>query len=111
MFKNAIIYRIKANLPALSALEEALQKETFQPCGATQEQSSGWVPPRGEAHGALVESVGGQWMLRFHSRKSALEIIAGEALEKPWESDPRPAPKPLPLGGPHGLNPPHLQPA
>ena len=49
-------------------------------------------------------------LLRFHSRKSALEIIAGEALEKPWESDPRPAPKPLPLGGPHGLNPPHLQP-
>ena len=25
-------------------------------------------------------------LLRFHSRKSALEIIAGEALEKPWES-------------------------
>lgn len=67
MIKNAIIYRISANLPDLSALEEALQKDTFQPCGPTQEQSSGWVPPRGEAHGALVESVGGQWMLRFHT--------------------------------------------
>ena len=72
MFKNAIIYRIKANLPDLSALEEALQKETFQPCGATQEQSTGWVPPRGEAHGALVESVGGQWMLRFHTESKIL---------------------------------------
>ena len=72
MFKNAIIYRISANLPDLSALEEALQKETFQPCGATQEQSSGWVPPRGEAHGALVESVGGQWMLRFHTESKIL---------------------------------------
>ena len=72
MFKNAIIYRIKANLPDLSALEEALQKKTFQPCGATQEQSSGWVPPRGEAHGALVESVGGQWMLRFHTESKIL---------------------------------------
>ena len=72
MFKNAIIYRISANLPDLSALEEALQKETFQPCGATQEQSTGWVPPRGEAHGALVESVGGQWMLRFHTESKIL---------------------------------------
>lgn len=67
MFKNAIIYRISANLPDLSALEEALQKETFQPCTPTQEKSEGWVPPRGEAHGALAESVGGQWMLRFHT--------------------------------------------
>lgn len=72
MFKNAIIYRISANLPDLSALEEALQKETFQPCGATQEQSTGWVPPRGEAHGALVESVGGQWILRFQSESKIL---------------------------------------
>lgn len=72
MIKNAIIYRISANLPDLSALEEALQKDTFQPCGPTQEQSSGWVPPRGEAHGALVESVGGQWMLRFQSESKIL---------------------------------------
>ena len=72
MINNAIIYRISANLPDLSALEEALQKDTFQPCGPTQEQSSGWVPPRGEAHGALVESVGGQWMLRFQSESKIL---------------------------------------
>jgi recombination associated protein RdgC len=34
-------------------------------CGATQEKSLGWVVPRGEAHGPLAESVGGQWILRF----------------------------------------------
>ena len=67
MIKNAIIYRISANLPDLPALEEGLQKAAFQPCTPTQEKSEGWVPPRGEAHGALVESVGGQWMLRFHT--------------------------------------------
>lgn len=72
MFKNAILYRISANLPDLPSLEEALQKATFQPCGATQEQSTGWVPPRGEANGALVESVGGQWMLRFHTESKIL---------------------------------------
>lgn len=67
MIKNAIIYRISANLPDLPALEEGLQKAAFQPCRPSQEKSEGWVPPRGEAHGALVESVGGQWMLRFHT--------------------------------------------
>ena len=67
MIKNAIIYRISANLPDLPALEEGLQKAAFQPCRPSQEKSEGWVPPRGEAHGTLVESVGGQWMLRFHT--------------------------------------------
>lgn len=72
MIKNAIIYRISANLPDLSELEEALQKATFQPCTPNQEKSAGWAPPRGEAHGALVESIGGQWMLCFHSEVKLL---------------------------------------
>ena len=79
MIKNAIIYRISANLPDLPALEEGLQKATFQPCGATQEKSSGWVPPRGEAHGALVESVGGQWMLRFHTE---IKLLPSSVVQK-----------------------------
>ena len=58
MIKNAIIYRISANLPDLPALEEGLQKAAFQPCRPSQEKSEGWVPPRGEAHGALVEQPG-----------------------------------------------------
>ena len=84
MFKNAIIYRIKANLPDLSAMEEALQKAAFQPCTPTQEKSEGWVPPRGEAHGALVESVGGQWMLRFHTESKILpaSVVQKRAQEK-----------------------------
>jgi recombination associated protein RdgC len=71
VFKNLIAYRIGAGWPDESAgepllqIEEALAKTPFSPCGPTQERAAGWVPPRGEAHGALAESVGGQWILRF----------------------------------------------
>lgn len=66
LFKNLIVYRIE---PAWSqdfvAAEEALQPLRFAPCGASQEKSVGWVPPRGEEHGPLIESVDGQWVLEF----------------------------------------------
>lgn len=68
-----IMYRIAAQWTgSLEQIEEALQKTPFQPCGATQEQSAGWVPPRGEAHGVLAESVGGQWILRYMSESKVL---------------------------------------
>ena len=66
MLKNLIIYRIAPLfVPALADIEAALAKAPFMECGATQEKSLGWVPPRGDAHGPLAESVGGQWILRF----------------------------------------------
>ncbi|MGL5004969.1 MAG: recombination-associated protein RdgC, partial [Casimicrobium sp.] len=66
MFKNIILYRIADDWkPDLNKIEEGLKSMPFLPCGATQDQSMGWAPPRGEAHGALVESVAGQWMLRL----------------------------------------------
>lgn len=67
MFKQLIVYRIapESVLPDAAALDEALAKMVFMGCGATQEKSVGWIPPRGEEHGALVESVGGQWILRL----------------------------------------------
>lgn len=68
MFKSGIIYRIAESwTPDLQALEDTLQKTPFTECTATQERSVGWVPPRGEANGPLVESVAGQWILRFTS--------------------------------------------
>lgn len=68
MFSNMIIYRIAQQFEgSLQMIEQALQKTPFQACGATQEKSLGWVPPRGEEHGLLAENVGGQWMLRFFS--------------------------------------------
>lgn len=73
MFKNMVMYRIAAQWQgSVEAVEQALQKAQFSPCSATQELSLGWVPPRGQAHGALVESVGGQWVLRFHSESKIL---------------------------------------
>ncbi len=66
MFKNIILYRIADEWKGeLADVEKGLQSMQFQPCGATQDQSMGWAPPRGDAHGALVESVAGQWMLRL----------------------------------------------
>ncbi|GAO70969.1 recombination-associated protein RdgC [Comamonas sp. E6] len=73
MIKNAIAYRIAPTwVPDLQALEAALQKTLFVECGATQERSVGWVPPRGDQHGLLAESVAGQWMLRFMTEEKLL---------------------------------------
>ena len=73
MFKNMIIYRIAESWQGnLQVLEDALQKTVFEECGATQERSVGWVPPRGEEHGLLAESVAGQWVMRFMSESKML---------------------------------------
>lgn len=66
MFKNAIIYRIADGWTSdLIDMEVSMGRQVFQPCGATQEKSAGWVPPRGADHGALVEVVAGQRIMRF----------------------------------------------
>ena len=73
MFKNMIIYRIAESWQGdLQVLADALQKTVFAECGATQERSVGWVPPRGEQHGPLVESVAGQWVMRFMTEAKML---------------------------------------
>lgn len=66
MFKNLIIYALGAEVPpSAAALDEVLLPGAFTPCGKTQQRAIGWAPPRGIARGALVESVGGQWILRL----------------------------------------------
>ncbi len=80
MFKNLIVYRIAPGWQAdLTQVEEALAKAPFMECGATQEQSLGWVPPRGEQHGAMAESVGGQWILRFMVES---KVLPGSVLNR-----------------------------
>ena len=49
---------------SLAQLEAALQPAQFVECSLSQEKAVGWVPPRGQENGALVESVGGQWLLK-----------------------------------------------
>jgi recombination associated protein RdgC len=66
VFKNVMVYRIVSGWSATQAqLEEALESARYTECGASQEKSVGWVEPRGEAHGPLVEIVGGQWLLKL----------------------------------------------
>ena len=61
-----MVYRIGEGWsPALAQIEEALDAERFVPCGASQEKAIGWVEPRGEAHGPLVEAVGVQRILKL----------------------------------------------
>ena len=66
MFKNLMMYRMgPAWAMDVAELESRLQAMPFEECGATQEKSVGWVPPRGELHGPLVEVVDGQWLLKL----------------------------------------------
>ena len=66
MFKNLTVYRIGPGWAAhRAALEAGLEKTIFVPCGATQPVSAGWSPPRGVAHGPLVEAAGAQWLLKL----------------------------------------------
>ena len=73
MFKNVIMFRIGPGWSiSLDQIEENLQKTPFTECGLTQERSFGWVPPRGEAHGALAEAVVGQYILKFMTESKAV---------------------------------------
>lgn len=73
MFKNLTVYRVGPQWQAsLEQLEDSLSAACFAPCGATQPQSLGWVPPRGVEQGPLVESVGGQWLMALMVERKAL---------------------------------------
>lgn len=73
MFKNALVYRLEHwAQPPLSEIEERLQRVRFVGCGASQPESIGWVEPRGEAHGAMLESIGGQLILRLATETKAV---------------------------------------
>ncbi len=61
-----MMYRIAAGWPtAVATLEDALEKAHFLEGGASQEKSVGWIEPRGHENGALVEVVGGQWLVKL----------------------------------------------
>ena len=49
VFKNLMLYRLGPGWPASAAqLEEALAREPFAECGATQQKSTAWaLPPIG----------------------------------------------------------------
>ena len=70
--------------PSLQQIEQALDAERFVPCGASQEKAIGWVEPRGEAHGPLVEAVGGQRILKLkiETRGVPSSVVTRKAKER-----------------------------
>ena len=73
MFKNVMVYRIGEGFaPTLAEVQAALEPAQFVECGASQDKSIGWVPPRGEAYGPLIESVGGQWIVKLMIESKAV---------------------------------------
>ena len=73
MFKNVIMYRIAPGWSTTAEEVEArLQDNHFVECGASQEKSMGWIEPRGEANGPLLEVVAGQWILKLMTETRAL---------------------------------------
>ncbi|MCH8178491.1 MAG: recombination-associated protein RdgC [Proteobacteria bacterium] len=83
MFKNLIVYRIGEGWSASAPqLEAELAKARFVPCGATQQKSAGWIEPRGEKHAAMVEVVGGQWVLKLMSEQ---RVVPGSVVKRRTE--------------------------
>ena len=70
MFKNAILYKVTSLDAALDA-ESCLYDLPFMACGPTQEKSVGWVPPR-EAHGPMIESIGGARIMKLMTETKAI---------------------------------------
>lgn len=67
-----MIYRVAKAPDSIRAGTVALNFHLFEPCGPTQAKSSGWGPPRGEAHGTLMETIGGQHILKLMTETKAV---------------------------------------
>ena len=88
MFKTISFYRLENfRCPDAQALEEALAAGAFVPCGPTQPESSGWMPPRGKKSVALAEHVGGHVLLQLCTERrplpaSAINAAVEERIER-----------------------------
>lgn len=73
MFKTVIAYRIAPTwMNSVEAIESGLNTARYLECGASQEKSIGWTEPRGEANGPLVETIGGQYILKLKIESKAV---------------------------------------
>lgn len=79
MFKSDTIFRLGAGSALdLITIAQALEARTFSPCAPTQQLSAGFVPPR-QQHGSMVESVGGQWVLKV---KTETRTVPAQAIKR-----------------------------
>jgi recombination associated protein RdgC len=80
VFKNLTVYRIGPDWSAsVAQLEESLYKTRFVPCGATQQQSAGWIEPRGIKHAPLVEKVAGHLLLKLMTEQ---RVVPGSVVKR-----------------------------
>ena len=85
MFKNITIYKINPSWSQdLAVAQDSLFSARFIECGPFQEKSIGWVEPRGEENGAMIESIGGQWILKIQSESKILpgSVVKNAAKKK-----------------------------
>lgn len=62
-FRNLQIFRLLPEWTySTDALNEALHRGRFQPCGKADRRSTGWIPPRGE-EGVMVFAIGSQQLI------------------------------------------------
>lgn len=81
-FRNLQLYRLPVPWSlTLADFEEQLARGSFHPCGSQDHQSRGWVPPR---NGALVHSIGGQWLLSLMVEQRLLpsSVVNQEVMER-----------------------------
>ncbi len=85
MLKNIKLHRIAHDYKFdFTAIEAALKEGKFIACGANQEESIGWIEPRGEEHGPLLESVGGHWFIKlmFESKILPGSVVTEEVKKR-----------------------------
>jgi recombination associated protein RdgC len=84
VFKNLMVYRLAPDWqPSLATVGDALATVPFAECGATQPRALGWVSPRGDEHGALVESIDGQWLLQLLVES---KLVPGSVIKRQVET-------------------------
>lgn len=68
MFKQLTAYRLGESflLPSAAYLEATLDPKRYVPIGPSQEKSVGFFPPRGNETDALVEVIGGHYIMRLN---------------------------------------------
>jgi recombination associated protein RdgC len=95
--KNLMVFTIAPGWrQSAENMEASLHSAAFAPCGPTVERSIGWVPPRGEAHGPLVEVVDGQRVLtlQLESRMLPASVVRRKAMERAQQIESRTGRKP-----------------
>jgi recombination associated protein RdgC len=81
IFKHATLFRFAGEDLNLADMnyDIDLYAHQFAPCGATQQASSGWVPPRGEDGGDMIEVINGQWLMAL---KTETKLLPGAVVKE-----------------------------